>query len=309
MFGLILGIIVFIAAIACGIYLISDDVRGGGVATMVIGIIIAVIIIVCSCIRTVPTGHTGVVTTFGKVENYTLDAGVHFMQPWSKVINMDNRVQKNTLQLACFSSDIQEVNINYTINYQIDKANAMNIYKSVGKAYYETVVAPNVTEAVKEVAALYTAENLVNCRAEISTKVEEVLTSRLLQHNVEVVNTAIEDMDFTDAFTNAVEAKQVAQQNKLKAETEAAQRIVEAEAAAKVKTVEAQAKAEADKIAAEAEAYQISIKAEAEAEANRKLAASLTNTIIDYEYAKNWNGELPTYMGNSGSIPVLNFAN
>jgi regulator of protease activity HflC (stomatin/prohibitin superfamily) len=116
-------------------------------------------------------------------------------------------------------------------------------------------------------------------------------------------------MDFTDAFTNAVEAKQVAQQNKLKAETEAAQRIVEAEAAAKVKTVEAQAKAEADKIAAEAEAYQISIKAEAEAEANRKLAASLTNTIIDYEYAKNWNGELPTYMGNSSSIPVLNFAN
>ena len=271
------------------------------------GVLIMVIIIVFSCIRSVPTGHTGVVTTFGKVENYTLDAGIHFMKPWAKVIKMDNRVQKNTLQLACFSSDIQEVNITYTINYQIDKVNAMNIYRSVGTSYYNTVIAPNVTEAVKEVTALYTAENLVNCRAEMSSKVEAVLSERLLKYNVEVVNTAIEDMDFTDAFTDAVEAKQVAQQNKLKAETVAEQKVVEAEAAARVKTVEAQAKAEADKIAADAEAYQIKIKADAEAEANKKVAQSLTGTLIDYEYAQAWDGKLPTYMsGENGLVPVMN---
>jgi regulator of protease activity HflC (stomatin/prohibitin superfamily) len=260
-----------------------------------------------SCVKTVPTGHTGVATVFGKVQNYTLDAGMNFTSPWVKVIKMDNRVQKATIDLACFSSDIQEVNIKYTLNYQINKENAMNIYKSVGVNYYDNVIAPNVIEAVKEVTALYTAEQLVNCRAELAAKIESILAERLLERDIVVVNTAIEDMDFTDAFTNAVEAKQVAQQNKLKAETVAAQKVVEAEAAAKIKTVEAEAKAEADKIAADAEAYQIEVKATAEAEANKKIAESVTNTLIDYEYAQAWDGKLPTYMSGDGSfVPVMN---
>ena len=307
MFGLILGIIVFIAALVWGIMSIIDKDTGFGITTIIIGIVLTIAIICIACISSVPTGHTGVVTSFGKVENYTLDAGIHFMKPWAKVINMDNRVQKNTLDLSCFSSDIQEVSVSYTVNYQIDKTNAMNIYKTVGKSYYDMVIAPNVIETVKEITALYTAENLVNSRAEMAGRVEDLLAERLLKYNIELVNTAIEDMDFTDAFTNAVEAKQVAQQNKLKAETEAEQKVVEAEAAARVKTVEAQAKAEADKIAAEAEAYQIAVKADAEAEANKKVAQSLTNTLIDYEYAQSWDGKLPTYMsGDNGFVPVMN---
>lgn len=334
MFGLIIAIFVFVVGIIVSGYMyfageiaykedeegyyVRDE-RGNKVKetryplrkytiiSAIAGIFIATAIFFVSCIRSVPTGHTGVVTTFGKVENYTLDSGIHFMKPWAKVVKMDNRVQKDTLQLACFSADIQEVNISYTINYQINKANAMNIYKSIGASYYEKIIVPNVTEAVKEVAALYTAEDLVGCREEMSSKVESVLAERLLKHNVEVVNTAIEDMDFTDAFTDAVEAKQVAQQNKLKAETVAEQKVVEAEAAARVKTVEAQAKAEADKIAADAEAYQIKTKAEAEAEANNKVAQSLTRALIDYEYAQNWDGKLPAYVaGENGFVPVMN---
>lgn len=334
MFGLILGVIIFILAFIAGGYVyfvsgteyktdknncyvrdefgnriteITHPLRKYTIVSVLVGILIAGIIVLISCIRSVPTGHTGVVTYFGKVENYTLDAGMHFMKPWAKVIKMDNRVQKKTETLACFSSDIQEVNITYTVNYQIDKANAMNIYKTVGIDYYGIIIAPNTTEAVKEITALYTAENLVNTREELSNKIEEVLSDRLVRYNIEVISTSIEDMDFTDAFTNAVESKQVAQQEKLKAETVAAQKVVEAEANAKVKTVEAQAKAEADKIAADAEAYQIKTKADAEAEANKKISQSITTTLIDYEYAQAWDGKLPTYMsGENGFVPVMN---
>ena len=274
---------------------------------LIVLLIFGALSIFCSSVRTVPTGHTGVATVFGKVQNYTLDAGMNFTSSWTKVIKIDNRVQKKVLDLTCFSSDIQEVNMKFTINYRIDKENAMNIYKNIGTSYYDTVIAPNVVEAVKEISALYTAEELVGKREQMSTQIETVLAERLLAYNIIVVSISIEDMDFTDAFTNAVEAKQVAQQNKLKAETEAAQRVVEAEAAAKVKTVEAEAKAEADKIAADAEAYQITVKAEAEAEANKKIAESVTNTLIDYEYAQTWDGKLPTYMSGDGSfVPVMN---
>ena len=47
-------------------------------------------------VKSVPTGHTGVVTTFGKVEDFTLEAGIHFINPISKVIKIDNRTQKET---------------------------------------------------------------------------------------------------------------------------------------------------------------------------------------------------------------------
>lgn len=309
MFGLIISIIIFIGALIWGIASCvskHEEDRKFGPIIMVAGIIIAIIIALISCVRSIPTGHTGVVVNFGKVENYTLDSGIHMTKPWTTVIKMDNRVQKETLELSCFSSDIQEVSVKYTINYRINKENAMNIYKTMGKEYYDTIIAPNAIEAVKEITAKYTAENLVNAREELSNAIESILAERLVVYNIELDNTSIEDMDFTDTFTNAVEAKQVAQQNKLKAETEAEQKVIEAEAAAKVQTVKAQAQADADKIAADAEAYKITVKADAEAAANEKLSRSVTDTLIDYQYAQNWDGKLPTYMAGDQMIPVIN---
>ena len=68
--------------------------------------ILGLCFVLMACYVSVPTGHTGVVTTFGKVENFTLEAGVHFKLPWQDVIKMDNRVQKSTLDMSCFSSDV-----------------------------------------------------------------------------------------------------------------------------------------------------------------------------------------------------------
>lgn len=210
-------------------------------------IIFGFVAIILSCIASVSTGHTGVVTTFGRVENYTFDAGVHVKAPWNRVIEMDNRVQKATIELSRFSSDIQEVNCRYTLNYQISKANAQDIYRTVGKDYFDTVITPNVAESVKTIMAHYTAENLVGNRDTLATEIEKILTASLASYNIEVVSTAIEDIDFTDSFTNAVEAKQVAVQNKLKATTEQEQATMEAQKAAERAVIDAQAAAEVAK--------------------------------------------------------------
>lgn len=284
------------------------------------GRLIAVVLVVVlilgiglACVVQIPTGHTGVLTTFGRVENYTLDSGMHFKAPWQKVIKMDNRIQKHSVSLGAFSSDIQEVNITYTINYQISKSDAMTIYSTIGTDYFNTVITPNISEAVKVSTAKYTAESLVNDRSRLASDIETYLTDLLNQYHIEVVGTSIEDIDFTDAFTNAVEAKQVAQQEKLRAQTVAEQQVIEAEAQAQVrkveaeaagaaKRIEAEAAAEAKRIAAEAEAYEIEVKASAEAEANRKLAESITDTLIDYTYAQSWDGKYPTYVGGDNAF-------
>ena len=257
-------------------------------------VIIIALIFAISCFSFVPTGHTGVITLFGKVEDYTLDSGVHFKNPFARVIKMDNRIQKESVELSCFSSDIQEVEVVFTLNYQISKEYAMNIYKTIGKNYFDTAVSPIITESVKTVAARYTAEDLINKRNELAMAIEADMKEKLLIFNIELVSTSIEDMDFTDAFTDAVEAKQVAAQNKLRAETEAAQRVVEAEAEAQIR-----------RVTAEAEAYEILQRAEAEAQANQKLAESITDRLIEYRYYEVWDGKLPQMVMGESTTPMV----
>ena len=266
--------------------------RGRIVATVLV--VVIALIFVISCFSFVPTGHTGVVTLFGKVENYTLDSGVHFKNPFARVIKMDNRIQKESVELSCFSSDIQEVEVVFTLNYQISKEYAMNIYKTIGKNYFDTAVSPIITESVKTVAARYTAEDLINKRNELAMAIETDMKEKLLIFNIELVSTSIEDMDFTDAFTDAVEAKQVAAQNKLRAETEAAQRVAEAEAEAQIR-----------RVTAEAEAYEILQRAEAEAQANQKLAESITDRLIEYRYYEVWDGKLPQMVMGESTTPMV----
>ena len=276
------------------------------------GALLAVLLVGSACFASVPTGHTGVVTTFGRVENFTLDAGIHPKLPWQKVVNLDNRVQKAAVQLSCFSSDIQEVTVDYTLNYQISKENAMTIYSTIGTSYYETVIVPNISEAVKVKTARYTAENLVSSRDDLSRGIEELLRDKLTQYNIVVVGTSIENMDFTDAFTNAVEAKQVAAQNRLQAEIEQGQKTMEQKAQAERNVIDANAAADVAKIQAEADLAVTKIQADAaeyagqkEAAKNRAISEWLTKDLLTYYYVQQWNGILPTYYMGSENVSTI----
>lgn len=306
MFGFVLGLILIVTGIIVGIALMFNDYKSGGTVALISGIVLGILFIVLGCITSVATGHTGIVVTFGRVEDYTFDAGVHTKAPWNSVIEMDNRVQKSTTDLSCFSSDIQEVTCKYTLNYQINKANAQEIYRRVGKDYYDTIITPSVSECVKTVTARYTAENLIGNRDTLAKEIEELLSTNLAGYNIEVVSSAIEDMDFTDAFTNAVEAKQVAQQNKLRATTEQEQKTMEAQQAAERAKIEADAQAEIAKIQAQADLEVQKINADAaeytglkESAKNKAINESLTGDLLKYYLIQQWDGKYPsTYLGD-----------
>jgi len=279
---------------------------------------------VLSCVRTDPTGHTGIVTTFGKVEDITYEAGVHFCAPWQEVVNMDNRNQKASVDLACFSSDIQEVSVTYTINYQISKSNAQNIYKEIGIGYYDVIVAPRIQEAVKSEFAKYTAEQLLDMRSQLSGDIRTVLTTQLQAYNVVVLDASIENLDFSDTFTDAVEAKQVAEQKSKQAKIEQEQKNMEAAAAAERAEIEAKAEAAVAKIAAEAELEVVKIQADAAEYAGQKDAAVIgqvrdilakdpknldnedLHNLLLYYYILQWDGVLPeTYFSTDDFYGML----
>lgn len=251
----------------------------------------------------VGNGKVAVVTRFGEAQDNVLEAGFHTKGFFDVLNPMSVQKQSASLQISAFSKDIQQVSVYETINYNVDKNNAVTLFRDVGKNYLNSLIAPRMNENTKIVFSDYTAEQLITNREKLSQAVTELMRVELAPYGINVVDIIIEDLDFTDAFTNAVEAKQVATQTKLAAQTEQERLTMEAEAEANRQTLAVQAQAEQQKIRAEAEAYATEVKASAEAEANKKISESLTIELIDYTKAQAWNGELPIYMGSS--TPVL----
>lgn len=300
MFLFIVGILLALAGIVVAMFM--KEIRGFGV----IALVVALVMIGISCFSSVPTGYTGILTTFGRVENETMEAGFHLKAPWQSIVKMNNQEQRKSFTLEAFSSDIQQVNVSGSINYNIDKTTAMTLYREVGTAYADTLIIPRLYENTKAVFSHYKAEELISNRDALSDEIRDMMIADMKGYGVNVLSISIEDVDFTDVFTTAVEAKQVASQNKLKAETEQEQQTMEARAAAERRQIEAEAQAEVERINADAEAYRIKTQSEAEAEANKKIAESLSEQLIEYNYANSWNGQLPsTFVGDGDAIPVI----
>lgn len=233
---------------------------GTGKKLIITGVIAAVVFIALvifagTCIRSVPTGYTGILTTFGKVEDSNLEAGVHVIAPWQNIVLMDNRVQKQSMDTQAFSSDIQQVDVRLTVTYTINKSAAANLYQQVGLNYYDSIIYPQLMENTKTVFAFYTAEGLIETRDELALKVTDMMRTDVASYGIDIANVAIENIDFSDSFTDAIEAKQVATQELQRAQTQQQQATLEAEAAAERERIAAQAKAEVAKIEADAEAY------------------------------------------------------
>ena len=277
-----------------------------------IGIALAVVLIIVSCIAIVPTGYTGILTSFGAVENRTVNAGINFIAPWQKVVKMDSRTQKVPIETSAFSSDIQQVDLIMSVNYCISQTTAREIYKTVGKNYFDNIMQPRIQENTKAVFSQYTAENLISKREILSDQIAELLSADMERYGITIISIAVEDIDFTDAFTSAVEAKQVAAQNKLTAETQQAQKTMEEQAAAERAIIAANADAEMAKIAAQADLEVVKIQADAalyagerEANMNERIAAALTDNLINYYWIKQWNGTLPaTVLGESSNYMI-----
>ena len=225
---------------------------------------------------------------------------------------MDNREQRVAFNLQAFSRDIQQVDIQGSINININKATAMILYREVGTDYVNIFVTPRIQEDVKIVIARYTAENLIENRQSASDAIYELIKTELTDKGINVISLALENVDFTDAFEAAVEAKQVATQEKQRAQTEQERMTMEEEAAGKRAVIIANAEAEKAKIAAQAELEVVKIQAEAalyagekEAEMNKRISESLTDGLINYYWIKQWNGKLPI-VSTDNVMPLLN---
>ena len=263
---------------------------------IVLAVIIAVaVVVLMASITIVPAGHTGVVVTLGKVSNNVLSEGFHFKAPLvQNVIKMSNQIQKCEIEGAeSVSKDLQAISTTIVVNYKIGDSSSAKIYREIGRDYESIMLMPAIHESLKAVSAKYTAEQLVTSRSKVALEIQETLADKMEEYGIIIEKFNIVNFSFSEEFSKAIEAKEVAQQNLLKAKTEQEQLIVEANAQAEKKV-----------IAAEAEAKAILKKAEAQAEANETIAKSLNDKVLENNKIEKWDGTLPYATGGSAILDV-----
>ena len=268
----------------------------------VVSFLFACSILSACCAATVPEGYVGIVLHMGKAKDEVLSPGFYILGPINHLVKMDCRWQKYSLQTSAFSKDIQQVDVQASFSYALAKDGALRMYKNVGVDYPDKIMMPRFLDALKATFAKFSADELISGREQIAYEVSETLERQLAIYDLSVKEVAIEDIDFTDSFTNAIEAKQVATQKKLQTETEQEQQTIIAKAEAERKKIEAETAAEQIRIKAEAEAEAVRIKADAEAYRLEMESKHITQQTLDKQKIEKWDGKLPVMNGTATPI-------
>ncbi len=292
MASLLLAVLALVGFIAFQIISNNGQLTTGSLIkkASVFGVIVFGLAILSASITIIGAGERGVIfNRIDGVNKIALEPGLNFITPvLDKVITYNVRVQKATSQATAASKDLQDVATEVTLTYHVNGESTPELYSTYGKSYVERVITPAVQESVKAVTALYTAEELITKRAEVKGKVAEMLTALIAQANITHVETFITNFQFSEAFSGAIEAKQIAEQNALKASNDL-DRI----------KVEAQQKIENAK--AEAESLRV------QRQQITPLMLELRKTEVQEKMVNKWNGVLPRVSMGGGQGTFFNF--
>ena len=230
---------------------------------------------------TVNAGERGVMMQFGKVQEQVLGEGLHVIVPIIYTVQkLSVRVQKQESSAEASSKDLQDVFTDVALNWHIIPEEANAIFQQIGdeKAAIDRIIHPAVEEVLKAVIAKYTAEEIITKRGEVKAGVDDSLTLRLLTYHIAVDDISLVHVHFSERFSDAVEAKQIAEQEAKKGEFLALKAAKEAEAKVNL--------------------------AKGEAEVQRLLRDNLTAELLERQAIQKWNGKLPLIVGD-GSKNLL----
>lgn len=238
------------------------------------GIVILVLVIAASqATFVVQPGFRGVEVTLGKVSDQFKPEGFGTKAPFiTHIISVPVRQIARGLPSETYSSDLQQVNMNLRVLYRIPEASVVRIFKEYAGDPFDSLIAPRVQEALKEVTALQSAEQLVKKREEIKSKAliaarEKIGTLLVIEDLV------VEDIVLSKELEAAIESKMVQEQE-----------------AAKARFTQQKAQIEADTAI---------IKAKGEAEAIRVRAEAIKDNpgLIQLQIVEKWDGKAPLVIG------------
>ena len=227
----------------------------------------------------VDTGYRGVKTRFGEVVGEPLPEGLHFYNPvTTNITEFEVREEKWSDKTAIFTKDTQRVDVEFAVVYYPKPEKVHQLFREVGEsdALAEKIIKPVILGSIKDAIGEIIADELVSKRELVTKAALREVQENLAGRNVLVTDLQFTNLDFDDAYEQAVEQKVVAIQDAQKAKNETVR--IDEEAKQKVTTA----------------------KAEAEAMKIKSQALAQNKGLVDFEAVQRWDGKLPQFMmGNS----------
>ena len=245
-----------------------------GVAVLVF----AVVIMAASGTYVVQPGYRGVEVTMGKVSTAFKPEGFGMKAPFMTAIHPISIRQQTAEEKAdCYSADLQQIHIELRVLFRIPESSVVKLFQDYYGDPFESLVAPRVQEALKEVTALQSAEQIVKNRELIKTHALEIARKKIGTFIV-VEDIVVQNIALTKELEHAIEAKMVQEQE-----------------ASKSKYFQQRAQIEADTAVIQA-------KGEAESIMIRGKALKENPAFVDLKIVDKWDGLTPLVIGGGGNI-------
>jgi regulator of protease activity HflC (stomatin/prohibitin superfamily) len=270
-------------------------------------VIVLILMLLPSTITYINPGHVGILIhrAGGGVDAKPMGPGLHPRNPLLSQIE-EYPVFMQTLVLTRGATDgangNDEINVNsvegqpisldVSMSFELDPARVPALYQTF-RTDISTIqhgyVKQAIRQALQEVLGTEPIADVIGPKkAEVVSHTQAKISERLAPYGIMVKQFTINELRAPQAVIEAINTKNVMQQQALTAQNELQKN---------------QFQAQGDSIKAAGRAKAILTEAEAQAKANRLLAESLTGTLVQYEMAKRWNGQMPQVSG--GAVPMI----
>ena len=241
-------------------------------------LIFCAVIMASSGTYVVKPGYRGVEVTLGEVSRAFKPEGFGLKAPFvTTITQISIRQQTAEDKAECYSSDLQQITVELKVLFRIPEASVVKLFQNYYGNPFESLVAPRVQEALKEVAALQSAEQIVKNREHIKTRSLEIARQKLGSLLV-IEDIVIQNIALTKELEHAIEAKMVQEQE-----------------ASKSKYFQQRVQIEADTAI-------IRAKGEAESIMIRGDALKKNPAFVDLQIVDKWDGIAPSIIGGGDKV-------
>ncbi|MGH7617998.1 MAG: prohibitin family protein [Gemmatimonadaceae bacterium] len=273
---------------------------------LIVGLVVALVLLPTT-VTYVNPGYVGIVIhrAGGGVDKVPLGPGLHLRDPLTTGIE-EYPVYMQTLVLTKSASEgsplNDEINVNskegqpisldVSMSFELDQDKAPELYttfrrdiQSIQHGYVKQSIRQALQEVIgnEEIAAVIGPK-----KAEAVDRTQRLLSQRLEPYGIVVKQFTINELRAPQAVIEAINQKNVMQQQALTAQNELQKNTFQAQG---------------DSIKAAGQAKAILSLAESQAKANDLLSRSVTANLVQYEMAKRWDGKMPQVSG--GAMPLL----
>ena len=270
-------------------------------------LLVAVLFLMPSTFTYINPGNVGIVIhrAGGGVDPHPLDPGVHMRVPFATGIEeypvflktvvltrASNEGSPSNDEINVNSVEGQPVSLDVSLSFELDPAQTPKLYSTFRTDIDQIThgfVKQTIRQALQEVFGTEPVADIIGPKkAEATNRARTLIAQRLQPYGFEVKQFTINELRAPQAVMDAINQKNVMQQQALTAQNELQKNTFNAQG---------------DSIKAAGRAKAITAEAEAQARANELLARSITPTLVQYQIANKWDGKLPQVSG--GGTPLI----